>query len=201
MENRSEMDDLLMAARGGSIDALGKALESCRVYLTLVASRELDPVLRAKGGASDIVQETFIEAQRAFPRFASATQEEFLAWLRRLLLNNVSDFRRRYRGTNSRATDREIRMDAGNLSADWRAQLVAPTHSPSVEIAKQETEKALEIALGALPEDYRQIVTARCLENRSFEEIAIIMNRTPNAVRKLFVRAIERLQRDMEIAP
>src|SRR5262249_45736682 len=38
--------------------------EAYRGYLLVLAQRELDPDLRAKGGASDLVQETFLEAQR-----------------------------------------------------------------------------------------------------------------------------------------
>src|SRR5438874_1673797 len=49
----------LPAARNGSAQALGDALEACRVYLLAVAEHELDPELRGKGGASDLVQETF----------------------------------------------------------------------------------------------------------------------------------------------
>ena len=111
MEVHSEMNQWLDAARGGSSDALGMALEACRSYLTLVAEREIDQNLRAKGSASDIVQETFIEAQRAFPRFSSSSQTEFLTWLRVLLLNNILGLRRCYCGTARRAARRETSID------------------------------------------------------------------------------------------
>src|SRR5262249_21485567 len=87
----------LPAARQGSREALGRLLEACRDYLLLVANKELDPQLQPKGGASDLVQQTFLEAQRDFARFAGNSEEELLAWLRRLLLNNLGDFTRRYR--------------------------------------------------------------------------------------------------------
>src|SRR5579871_1471767 len=87
----------LAAARAGSNDALGQALEACRDYLLLIAQQEMDLQLRAKGGASDIVQETFLEAQRAFENFQGTSEEELRAWLRRILLNNLGDFTRRYR--------------------------------------------------------------------------------------------------------
>ena len=54
MDNHREIQDWLTAAQAGSNDALGQALEACRAYLLLVAERELDPNLRAKGGASDV---------------------------------------------------------------------------------------------------------------------------------------------------
>src|SRR4051794_37421346 len=91
--------DWLPGARAGAPEALGQLLEAWRGYLLVVAQRELDPDLRAKGGASDLVQETFLEAQRDFPRFHGDSEAELLAWLRRLLLNNVANFTRSYRGT------------------------------------------------------------------------------------------------------
>src|SRR5262245_32280374 len=89
----------LSAARGGSPEALGRALEACRGYWLLFAQRELGPDLQAKGGASDLVQETMLDAFRAFGRFRGATEAEWLQWLRRLLLNTLADFARQYRDT------------------------------------------------------------------------------------------------------
>ena len=48
------MAEWLPAARRGSREALGQALEACRVYLQVVAEGELNEDLRAKGGASDL---------------------------------------------------------------------------------------------------------------------------------------------------
>src|ERR1700730_12825101 len=77
----------LPAARSGSLEALGRVLEACRDYLLLVANKELDPKLQAKGGASDLVQQTFLEAQRDFARFRGDSEDELLAWMRHLLLD------------------------------------------------------------------------------------------------------------------
>src|SRR5436190_23322173 len=98
----------LPAARAGSTEALGQLLEACRGYLLLIAQQELDPNLRAKGGASDLVQETFLKAQRHFGRFQGDSEVELLAWLRRLLLNNLANFARQYRDTNKRRLGREV---------------------------------------------------------------------------------------------
>ncbi|MBW3600464.1 MAG: RNA polymerase factor sigma-70, partial [Planctomycetes bacterium] len=73
----------LREARAGSHDAVGGALEACRAYLLLIANRELPAEVRQKMGASDVVQETFIEAQRDLRQFLGQSEEELLAWLRR----------------------------------------------------------------------------------------------------------------------
>src|SRR5438105_3396849 len=98
----------LQEAQAGSRDALGRALEACRAYLLLIARHEMPADLRAKGGASDLVQETFLEAQRDFAQFQGQTAEELQAWLRRLLLNNIANFVRRYRETDKRDARREV---------------------------------------------------------------------------------------------
>jgi RNA polymerase sigma-70 factor (ECF subfamily) len=187
----------LATARGGSPEALGGALEACRTYLLLVANRELDPQLRAKGGASDLVQETFLDAQRDFAAFRGKTEDEWRAWLRQTLMHNLANFTRRYRHTDKRQLARESPLDAGPHSGGGTAQLPADVPSPSAEVILDERRHGLEAALMRLPADYRRVVQLRYREGRTFSEIAVEMDRSENAARKLWFRAIEQLQREL----
>src|SRR5262249_55874289 len=146
----------LDAARTGSRDAMGRVLETYRAYLLLVADRELDPKLQAKGGASDLVQETFMEAQRDFGRFHGTTDGELRAWLRQLLLHNVANFARRYRGTGKRQVDREVGLAGDGPLPDPAAVLPAGTPTPSAWAMAGEQDAELHRALELLPEDYRR---------------------------------------------
>jgi RNA polymerase sigma-70 factor (ECF subfamily) len=188
---------LLAAARGGSRDALGEVLESCRAYLLHVAQGELAPELRAKGGASDLVQETFLDAQRDFDRFQGDTEEQLLAWLRQVLIHKAANFRRHYRGTDKRDVAREIAPPSGDVSGGWFPGISADTPSPSSHAAANEKSLALQAALARLPAEYRQVIVLRHDEGRSFEDIAAVMGRTANAARKLWARALERLQQEL----
>lgn len=192
-------DDWLAAARAGSPDALGAALESCRAYLLLVAEKEMDPRLRAKGGASDLVQQTFLEAQQAFGRFQGSRETELLAWLRRMLLNNVATFRRHWEQTAKRRASREVGL--GGDSTAPGIQPVADTPTPSRQLAAGERADAVRAAMARLPEDYRQVLTFRYEEDLPFEEVAQRMGRTSNAVRKLWARAVERLEQELDLPP
>ncbi len=187
----------LPAAQAGSREALGQVLEACRAYLLLIAQEELDQALQAKGGASDLVQQTFLEAQRDFDRFHGTTARSLLAWMRRLLLNNLANFRRDYRRDKRRVT-REVALPAGDSSLQRAGGLQAGTPSPSVAVMRREQNQALEQALQRLPEDYRRVIQLRYREEHSFEAIAVAMQRSQNAVRKLWARAIERLQHELE---
>jgi RNA polymerase sigma-70 factor (ECF subfamily) len=189
----------LSAARAGSPEALGQALEACRGYLLLIARKELGADLQAKAGASDLVQQTFLEAQCAFARFQGNSVAELRAWLRRLLLNNLATFARDYRATAKRAVGREVALPQGNPSG--MAALVETGASPSTMAMAQEEADALRRVLERLPADYRLALLLRHLEELPFDEIGRRMGRSANAARKLWARAVEMLQQQWETPP
>jgi RNA polymerase sigma-70 factor (ECF subfamily) len=188
----------LPAARAGSHDALGRVLEACRDYLLRIANDRLDADLQAKGGASDLVQETFLEAHRDFARFQGTTEAELLAWLRCLLLNNAANFARHYRATSKRQIGREVRLENDDSSGGGNAGLAAGTSTPSMEAMAHEKAEAVVKALARLPEDYRRVIELRNEERRDFDEIGRLMNRSTDAARRLWSRAIERLQHELD---
>ncbi len=196
-EPLQDVAQYLPAARSGSREALGQALEAYRAYLLLIANRQLDPDLRAKGGASDLVQETFLEAQRDFAQFRGTSGDEFQAWLRQLLLHNIANFARRYRDADKRSIRREVALEEETPSGGHGQNVAADTPSPSGQVIAQEQSEAVQRALQRLPEDYRQVIVWRYQEGRSFEEIAQRLQRSENAARKLWFRALERLQQEL----
>ena len=194
-----DVDELLPAARAGSTADLGRALERFRDYLLAVANHQLDPALRAKGGASDIVQETFLEAQRDFAQFGGTTGTELRAWLLRLMSNNLANFARHYKETGKREVGREVGLP-GDTSG-MIGGVAAETPTPSVEVMADERAEAVRLAVERLPEDYRRVIVLRNREDRPFDEIAALMGRSENAVRKLWFRAIELLQTELGTPP
>ena len=185
----------LPAACAGDAQALGAALQACRGYLLLIAEQELDADLRAKGGASDLVQETFIKAHRHFAGFQGGA-DELRAWLRRILLNHLADFRDLYRETEKRQAAREVPLqtdDSAHPDVVPMGQL-----SPSRQAMAREEVEELRRVVERLPEEYRQVLRLRHEEERTFDEIAQNMNRSANAVRKLWARALERLHQEWD---
>ena len=182
---------LLPAARSGCSESLGLLLQACQRYLLSVARREIDPGLIPKGGASDVVQETFLEAQRDFDQFRGVSEAELLAWLRKLLLNNLASFARRYRATARRSIRREVALGNGTMEADWLPETTRV--SPEQLVVENEEVQYLRVLITRLPVDYARILTL-WYEEHSFEEIGVSMERSTNAARMLWMRAIERLR-------
>jgi RNA polymerase sigma-70 factor (ECF subfamily) len=191
----------LAAARSGSREALGEALEACRGYLLQIAQRELSPELRPKGGASDLVQQTFLEAQRDFDRFQGDSEDEWRAWLRQLLLHNLANFARGYRDTAKRAIGREVALPEGETPPGGAAGLAGDVPSPSGMAMANEQSEAVRRALERLPETYRQVLLWRHQEGLHFVEIGRRLNRTANAARKLWARAVELFQQECDTPP
>ena len=63
--------------------------------------------------------------------------------------------------------------------------------------AKREQQLRLADALEQLPEDYRQVIMLRNIEDLSHEEVASRMQRTPGAVRMLWLRALAALREQL----
>ena len=189
-------EELLEAARRGSHEALGRLLESWRHYLLLVAREELPADLRGKVGASDLVQQTFLEAQQDFGRFRGGTEDEFLGWLRRILRNNVANLTRQYSGTGKRQVGREVPL-ADVPSGELGGGRAGGEPSPSAQALGREQDEALERALARLPEHYRQVIRWRNYERCSFEEVGRRLGRSAEAARKLWGRALDELQKHL----
>jgi RNA polymerase sigma-70 factor (ECF subfamily) len=184
------------SAKRGDQEALGRSLEMCRQYLTLVADRELGKDLKAKAGASDLVQQTFLEAHRDFDRFQGRTESELRAWLRAILRNDLAHVADRYRRTAKREIRREVAID-DSAHAGLRETLVEETQPPSVRAVLREEEEALRCAMARLPERHRRILHWRNRDGESFEQIGRRLDISAGAARKTWGRVIVRLQVEM----
>jgi RNA polymerase sigma-70 factor (ECF subfamily) len=195
-----EFSRLLSAARNGSRDALGEAFEACRRYLHCVARHELAGDLQSKGGASDLVQETFLEAQSTFDHFQGTSEIQLRAWLRRLLHHRAAKFGRSYRTTQKRRLGRENVLSTVNLTVSSNGGLRTEQASPSAHLMAFEQAQRLRQALEKLPHEYQRVITYRYVEECSFDEIGRLMNRTANAARLLWLRAIECIKHELRSA-
>jgi RNA polymerase sigma-70 factor, ECF subfamily len=192
-------DTLLDQARSGSADHLGQLLELYRHYLRLLARMEIGRSLQAKVDASDLVQDTLLEAHRNFPRFQGTSETQFVCWLRQIMAANLANLLRRYLGTQGRDVrlerDLAVRLDQSSRLLD--RGLADRGSSPSHQAARREQAVLLADALAHLPEDYREVIILRHLEGLTFPEVSRRMERSMDSVEKLWVRGLARLRQVM----
>lgn len=192
---RTNVSDLISQARQGDVECRDRLFDLCRSYLGFVARSQVETWLRRKIDASDLVQETMLEAYRDFDRFQGGSEQEWLAWLKRILAHNAADFVRRYHGTAKREAGREVSFrDPNDSLAPGAPEPAADQLTPSQEFLQIDTELRVTAALAEMPEDYQEVIVLRNLQRLSFNEVAERMNRTRPAVQMLWMRAIKKLQ-------
>lgn len=194
-----EPPPLLARARAGDPAALGELLDGYRQYLTLLARLQIGRTLQVKLGASDVVQETFLEAHRDFPGFRGGSAGEVAAWLRTILARNLANQFRRYRHTQGRDVRLEQRLASElDRSSDRLAGVLAdPAPCPERAAARGEAAVLLADALARLPADYRDVLVLRNLQELSFAEVAERTGRSVDSVKKLWARGLARLRREL----
>jgi RNA polymerase sigma-70 factor (ECF subfamily) len=196
----SDPDLLLVLAKAGDGDALGRLIERHRDYLILLARVQIGRLLRGKLDPEDVLQETSLEAHRGIGRFRGSSERAFRSWLRQILAAILSNQVRRYHGTKGRdpRLERSLIDDLDRSSRALDRGLIAPQSTPSQSASRRERALLLAEALGKLPEDYREVIILRHLDDLGFGEVARRMGRTEDSVKNLWVRALARLRRTLE---
>jgi RNA polymerase sigma-70 factor (ECF subfamily) len=176
----------------------GRILQGCRQYLLMIANDVIGPEIQAKVGASDLVQETFVEAQRHLAEFRGRSRAELRAWLRKILECRLSNLRRSYLATEKRDARREVTIETLVAGSNGDGDILASrSPSPSNHAVQAELRSALDRALVRLPEHYRQAVVWRHHEQLSWDEIGRRIGCTADAARKVWGRAIRELRREL----
>jgi RNA polymerase sigma-70 factor (ECF subfamily) len=190
-------EQLVCLARAGDDSALGQLLQGFRNYLTMLARLQIGRRLQGKVDADDLVQETFLEAHRDFGQFRGTTESQLTAWLRQILASNLANLVQRYCGTKRRAVrlERQLVAELTESSRALERGLFAKQSTPSHQAARREQAVLLADALQQLPEDYREVLVLRHLEERTFVEVARCMGRSLDSVKNLWARALGRLRR------
>jgi RNA polymerase sigma-70 factor (ECF subfamily) len=191
-------ESLLARARDGDQTAQGELLARYRNYLRILARTQIDKFLRVRCDASDLVQETLLEALRDFPRFAGTTEQELIAWLCQILVRNLADQVKRHKAQVrdwQRQESLEVLLDRSCLAV--QAALATGISSPSARASRREEAVLLADALTRLPADYREVIVLRNLQGLRFEEVAVRMGRSAGAVRMLWARSLEKLHHEL----
>jgi RNA polymerase sigma-70 factor (ECF subfamily) len=191
-----DAEQLIAKARDGDVAVLGELFERYRTYLEILARGEIGRRLQRKVDASDLVQDTFLEAHRHFKRFRGTAEIQLMAWLRNILAAGLANLLRHYVGTQGRDVrlERELTDSVDQSAVALEHVLVDPQSSPSQRVQRTEQGIRLSRALGKLPDEYREVLVLRHLSGLTFPEVARRMNRSVDSVEKLWLRGLARLR-------
>jgi len=142
--------------------------------------------------AEDLVQDTFVNAYRAFDSFRHESQ--VYTWLYRIAVNltkNRLDRRRRRRTAEGPSLDEPVEVEDDELSRqveDWR-------QAPERSAENSELARILSGEVSQLRPEYKEVVILRDYEALSYEEIAQVVGCSIQAVKSRLFRARTVLRR------
>lgn len=171
-------------------------MELYRRYLRLLARLQIDKRLQGKVDASDLVQDTLVEAHQGFAQFHGTTEAELLAWLRKIMAANVANTVRRFLGTQRRNVrlERELQADLDRSSGGLERVLADSASSPSERASRREQAVLLADALEQLPPDYREVMVLHHLQGHPIPEVARQLGRSVDSVQKLWARGLANMR-------
>lgn len=155
--------------------------EKYRPFLKAIAAAELPDVVKARIDASDIVQDTLLRAFRQWSQFQGCSEAELRGWLRGILRNLLADAVR-FNHRQRRNVRRENEMP--------EVDPCCVDDTPSEQVRKRESLEAIWQEVSRLPEDYRTVILMHHQYNLSFVEIGERLQKSPDAIRMLWGRAI-----------
>jgi RNA polymerase sigma-70 factor (ECF subfamily) len=181
---------LLEQACRGDQEALGQLLETQRAALRRLAERQLEGRIGVHAGASDVTQQTFVEAHRSFPQFAGQDVRDLAAWLQSILEHRVADAVRDHALLQKRDGRRDRSMD------DSHGEVASFDLDRSPKAIGEE-RLSLSEALTLLPDAQREAVQLRHLEGWALADIARHLGRTRDATASLIKRGMKTLRHQL----
>jgi RNA polymerase sigma-70 factor (ECF subfamily) len=177
---------------------LGQLLDLYRGYLTVLARKQLQGVLKRRMNPSDLVQDTLLQAYRDFGGFRGQSEGELVVWLRTILIHCIHREYDKQVAAGRRDVRREVSLEqvVAGRGVDCLAPVIDLGRRSEI-VASHEDERAAALMreLGKLRSSDRQVLILRHLEGLSFAEIAKRLKRRPGAVRMRWLRALSALRR------
>jgi RNA polymerase sigma-70 factor, ECF subfamily len=166
---------------------LVKLLVTQRVHLVRIALRYVSSVELAE----EVVQETWVAALTALPRYEGRASLQ--TWLFAILLNQARRARRlEQRWLRLYTLDAE--PDDRQLSQELASIALRSETSPEAGFLRAELWQVIQAALLRLPARQREIYVLRELEGRSAEETSALLGVTESNQRVLLHRARQRVR-------
>ena len=191
----NDTQGLLDGARGGDQFAFEELFKRHRGQLRKAIAMRMDRRVAARVDASDVLQETYLEAFRRLPKYLRQDKMPFYLWLHWIAREKVLALHRRHLGAKKRAVTYEVPLLPADSSATFVSVIIAGREpSPSQALAKTELAERLRLALGQLNDDERDLILWRHFEQLSAHDTAQLLQISEAAAAKRYIRAVERLR-------
>lgn len=186
---------MIPKSREGDTGAREQLLSELQSYLEYIAQQNLHGQLKQKMGTSDVVQLAFLRVVENFEKFKGGSRGEFQNWLKTIVINEIKNARRSYT-TGKRDLSREKSLDETSTGTSDRA--VDSNLTPSSDAMAAERRQRFRQVMQELSVEHSEVIQLRSIDELSFKEIGERMNRSEDAVSKLWYRAMLKLEEKLK---
>jgi RNA polymerase sigma-70 factor (ECF subfamily) len=195
----------LALAAAGDLAAWGGLLTAYQERLERMVAFRLDPRLRGRVDAADILQDAFVEASEYREAYFRAGATPLFLWLRGVVSNKLLEVHRFHLGTHMRDAKREVPLHGLGKCDDtavalW-AHLAGRLTSPSVAAHRNEISSRLAQALDEMDATDREVLAMRHFEQLTNSEAAQVLGIQERAAAKRYLRALSRLKEVLSAMP
>ncbi len=174
--------------------------ERFRDYLRVLARQGLHAMMFDAVDESDVVQEALLQAHQARRGFRGTSEQEFLAWLRKILTNKLLDVCR-FAKRRKRDVARQRSLEAVLQTSSQRLErsLESVGSSPSQRAVRNEDLLRVSGAIQKLPEKQRAAIELHYLQGCAFSEVAEQMGLNRDQVAGLIRRGLSNVRKSLGI--
>lgn len=198
-------ESLLALAAEGDRVAWGALLTAHQERLVRMVAFRLDPRLRGRIDAPDIVQDAFVEASAHRAAYFRAPEVPLFLWLRGVVSNKLLEVHRHHLGTQMRDAKRDRPLEGphgfNDTSAALCAHLTGGLTRPSVAAVRGEVTARLADALDGMDHTDREVLAMRHFEQLTNAEAAQVLGIEERAAAKRYLRALARLKEILSAMP
>jgi len=186
-ESSLEDDVLVRKAIGGNEHSYRKLVEKYQRPLYF----HIRKMISNQEQVEDLVQETFVKAFDNLSNYS--TNYAFSTWLYRIATNHTIDYLRKKK-LQTLSIDKPIKTKGGEMEL----QLPDESARTDRDIIQKQRRQMVRSAIEELPEKYRKVIQLRHMEERSYQEIAEVLNKPLGTVKAHIFRARELLYKALK---
>lgn len=177
----------------GDSAAIDELLNRYRPLLRAIIASEIDPRLQAKADPSDLVQDVCVEVVRSFSRIEAKKRQTFLAYLRQVVLSQLTDLQRRYSSQK-----RNVLREQGSLDDSSRRHSQPEPFDGLDHLIHQELMLKARGVIATLPEEIQKLIALRFFADKTYAEIGQMIDRNEDDVRLLLKRFLVRIRQQIQ---
>lgn len=184
---KKEDAELVKRAKAGD----GKAYDALILLYKDAVYGVVYRMVHNKQEAEDLTQEAFIKAYNSINSFNE--NYAFSTWLFKIATNNCIDFFRK-RKLKTHSMDQTIRYKDDEIKQEY----ADTDRMADKELLADEKTKLIKQAIDALPEKYKTAIELRHHQEKSYDEIAQLLNLPLGTVKARIFRAREMLKKSLK---